>query len=1483
MVRTSNPPVGAVLVVGAGIGGIQTSLDLAESGFKVYLLEKNISIGGTMSQLDKTFPTNDCSMCIMSPKLVDAGRHRNIQILTNGRVEKVEGGPGHFKVSIYQKARYVSLEKCKACADCVKVCPVKIPNDYEQGLVNRSAIYQLFAQAMPSAYGIEKRGEPPCRASCPIHVNAQGYIALIAAGKFEEALALVREKNPFPGITGRICTHPCEEACRRKDVERAVAIDGLKRFVSDIEKEDKTDLSAPEFNGKKVAIVGSGPAGLLAAFDLRKMGYGVTIFEALPVAGGMLAVGIPEYRLPRSVLNKEIEYLRRLGVEIKLNTPIGKDLSFENLKAQGYDAIFVATGAHQSRKLGLQGEESQGVLHAVDFLREVALGESVEMGEKVSVIGGGNAAIDAARTAVRLGSKEVTLLYRRTRNEMPAQEEEIEEAEHEGIRLEYLTAPTRLIFEDGTIKGIECCRMELADLDESGRPRPVPIPGSEFIIDADTIIPAISQSPDLSFLDGKNGIKTALWGGIEADPLTLETSVEGIFAGGDVVTGPQTYIDAMGAGRKAAISIDRYLRGVDLRKNREKEGPQKDYVLIDVDGVEYRPRASMAAIPLEGRKNFDEVNLGLSADDVIKEAERCLQCGGCSECLECVKVCEPKAIDHQMKDEALEIEVGSIILSPGFDEFEPSLKTEYGYGRYPNVVSSIEFERFLSASGPFKGQVLRPSDQRHPRRVAWIQCVGSRDPHIGKGYCSSVCCMYATKEAVIAKEHAPEVEATIFYMDMRAYGKDFDKYIERAKRDYGVRYIRSRVSHVKEDPETHHLTIHYETEEGEMVSEAFDLLVLSVGLEPTRSHQEIAKIFDIGLNAYGFAQTSLFEPLQTSRPGVFVSGAFSGPKDVPETVAQASAAAAEASSLLAEAKGTLVTEKEYVPEKNVNFEGPRIGAFICHCGINIGGIVNVPAVVEYVRTLPYVVHVEDNLYTCSQDTQEQMKKIIEGHRLNRVIVASCTPRTHEPLFQDTIRQAGLNRYLFEMANIRDQCSWVHLHQPKEATEKAKDLVRMAIAKAALLEPLPTQTVEVNQKALVIGGGLTGMMAAKQISKAGYEVFLVEKGTQLGGKARGIHYALDGEDVQSHLQRLTKEVEKNPRIRLMTKTSIEKIDGFVGNFKTRVQNEKQSEEITHGVIVVATGAEEYRPKEFLYGQDPRVTTQRELEERMAFSPDSLKSLKNVVMIQCVGSRNEERPYCSRICCSEAIKNALRLKFLAPETNVYILYRDIRTYGFKEDYYEKAREAGILFIRYEPAREPRVETGEDGLRVIAHEPILHDDLLLRSDLLVLSPGIIPSPDNERLSKMLKVPLNEDGFFLEAHMKLRPVDFATEGIFLAGLAHSPKSIEESLSQANAAVARALTVLSKKYLETIATVSEVNEKQCTGCGLCESVCPYQAIEIVTKRTVVGEKQVAQVNKTLCKGCGACAASCRSNSIDLKGFSNEAIVSQIVQLALGG
>ncbi len=858
------------------------------------------------------------------------------------------------------------------------------------------------------------------------------------------------------------------------------------------------------------------------------------------------------------------------------------------------------------------------------------------------------------------------------------------------------------------------------------------------------------------------------------------------------------------------------------------------------------------------------------------DREQCIGCGLCE------RVCLAKAVDYRDIHQVEKIEVGSVILSPGYDEFDARLRPEFGYGVLPNVVTSIEFERLLSATGPHRGHLLRPSDGTIPERIAFIQCVGSRDSNCGNSYCSSVCCMYAMKEAIIAKEHVHFVKPSIFFMDIRAYGKGFDAYYENAKTKYGIRFIRCMVSKVREAFKTKNLLVTYLNEEGKFAEEEFELVVLSVGMVPSRETVEMAKRMGIELDAHGFCKTSSFEPTSTSRPGIYVCGAFQEPKDIPETVAQASAVAAEASSLLAEARGTLVKEKEYAPEKNVNYQGPRIGAFICHCGINIGGVVDVPAVVECARTLPYVVYSEANLYTCSQDTQDHMKKVVEENQLNRIVVASCTPRTHEPLFQDTIREAGLNRYLFEMTNIRDQCSWVHMQQPKEATEKAEDLVRMAVAKAALLEPLQTQMIGVVQKALVIGGGLTGMTAAQKIADAGYEVYLVERESQLGGQARAIHFTLEGDDVQSHLKRSIQKLENDPRIHLMTQTTIESVDGFVGNFRTKVRNGNEVKEIDHGTIVVATGAEEYRPKEFLYGQDNRVITQKELEERISLHPDSLKSLKNVAMIQCIGSRNDERPYCSRICCSEAIKNALRLKSLDPGINIYILYRDIRTYGFKEDYYEKAREAGAIFIRYDPEREPRLERRGEGLQVVVHDPILQEGLTIQTDLLILSTGITPSFDNEHLSKMLKVPLNQDGYFLEAHMKLRPVDFATEGIFLAGLAHSPKSIEESISQANAAVARALTYLSKKEIETIGTISEVDERKCIGCGLCESVCSYKAIEILTKRTIVGEKQVAQINRVLCKGCGVCTASCRSGSIDLKGFTNAEVVAQIAELAMG-
>jgi len=1483
----SSKVISKVLVVGGGIAGIQSALDLANSGFKVYLLDKKPSIGGVMAQLDKTFPTNDCSMCILSPKLVDAGRHPNIELLTYSDVERVGGEAGHFQVTVRKHARFVDIEKCKSCGDCIESCPISLPNVFEESLTNRNAIYQLFPQANPSAYVIEKIGVPPCRAACPIHVNAQGYIALISAGRYKEAFELIFEKNPFLGITGRICTRPCEKACRRGDVDSPVAIDYLKRFVCDKERND--ELIVPEkaeFSGKKVAIIGSGPAGLLAAYDLALMGHQPIIFEALHVAGGMLAVGIPRYRLPRDILNREIDIVKRLGVEIKTNVRIGRDLSLTDLRNRGFDSFFIAVGAHISHSLGVSGENLKGVVPATNFLQSVNLDEKVEIGSRIAVIGGGDAAIDAARTSLRLSQKrfgdkaKVFIIYRRSLEEMPAQRSEIEETEKEGIEMIFLAAPSRIIGCGDKVTGIECVRMKLGEKDSSGRRKPILIKGSEFNLDVDMVLPAIGQKPDMSFLSKNESFGISKWGIIKADSLTLETSIPGVFAGGDAVTGPRTFIEAMAAGRKAAISIDRYLKGKDLKIGREGEGPSDDYVEVDIQDVEPSPRAEMKTLSLNKRKTcFDEVELGLSEKQAFAESQRCLECGGCCECMQCVKSCEPEAIFHYMQDEIVTLDVGSVILSPGFDEFNPAAKHEFGYSRFQNVISSIEFERILSASGPFSGHVVRPSDEKEPKKIAWIQCVGSRDPHINKGYCSSVCCMYAVKEAVIVKEHSSDVDPTIFYIDMRSFGKDFDKYIDRAENEYGVRLIRSRISNINEDPKTKNLLIKYEDEAGNLEEEEFHLVVLSVGLNPPRDAMYLAEKFDISLNKYNFALTNTFEPFNTSKPGIYVAGAFTEPKDIPETVAQASGVAAMASCLLTETRNEYVTIKKYPPEIDVRYKTPRIGVFICHCGSNIGGFLDVPSLAEYAKTLPHVVYAEDNLFTCSQDTQTHIKEIIEDHGINRVVIASCTPRTHESLFQDTIKEAGLNPYLFEMANIRDQCSWVHMKEPKKATEKAKNLVQMAVSKAALLRPLPTVKLEVNHSGLIIGGGLAGMTSALKLADEGFEVYLVEREKELGGNLGNIYYTVYGEDVQEYLQDLIKQVQNNKRINVFTEAEIENSMGYIGNFKTIVKNKQKNLEINHGIIIVATGAQEYTPWEYLYGKDKRVMTQRELEHKIANDSLLTDDNRNVVMIQCVGSRDDEHPYCSRVCCTEAVKNALKIKEINDKINVYVLYRDIRTYGFREDYYQKAREKGIIFIRYTPDRKPEVKQNDNKLTVKIFDKLLNENLVIDTDVLALSVGIIPYEKNHGISQLLKVPLNEDGFFLEAHMKLRPVDFATEGIFLAGMAHSPKFIDESISQACAAVSRACTILTKEYLELPGKVAKVNDLRCVGCGLCVEICGYQAIELITKTINGKEKTVAQVNEALCKGCGACAGACYSGAIQHSGFTDSQILKMIKTL----
>lgn len=848
------------------------------------------------------------------------------------------------------------------------------------------------------------------------------------------------------------------------------------------------------------------------------------------------------------------------------------------------------------------------------------------------------------------------------------------------------------------------------------------------------------------------------------------------------------------------------------------------------------------------------------------------------KCHICEAVCEKKAIDFTQIAQKLELNVGAVILALGHEPFDPKVLNFYGYGKMANVLTSMDYERLLSSTGPYDGEIRRTSDLKHPKKLAWIQCVGSRQTLPGSNsYCSAVCCTYTQKQVILTKDHYPEAECVVFHNDTRSFGKDFERFYQRAEVLPGVRFIRSYVSVLRETPVTKNVVIRY-TIPGEGVKEEeFEMVILSVGLSPPSDSKSLKNRFGIELESHGFGKIIPLNPIQSTRKGIYISGSFSGPVDIPESVYTASAASSQCGELLNFRRGKLTKERIYPPERDVSEEEPRVGVFVCHCGANIGRVVNVPSVVEYAMSLPHVVHSQEQLFSCSTESTKQIMEVIREKGLNRVVVAACTPKTHEPTFRDSLKEGGINQYLVDMANIREHCSWVHSREKEDATEKAKDLVKMSLLRSLKLEALKEYEIPVTKKALVIGGGIAGMTCALSIANQGFEVYLLEKEKELGGLAQKIYFNIEGIDIQTYLKDLIQRVYKHPLIHVFTDSKIIETTGYVGNFLTKFKSEMRDIEIKHGVTVIATGAEEYKPTEYLYGNDERIVTGLELEEKIAKKDEKLLNCQTLVMIQCVGSRNEERNYCSRICCSESVKNAMKLKELNPNIDIYILFRDMRTYGFIEDYYRELAQKDVKFIRYDPKDKPQVEIiNGDGLnrviRVTVTDQLLGDRVQIDTDYLALASAIIPPKGNSEISQFFKATLGEDGFFKEAHVKLRPVDFGEDGIYLCGMAHYPKHITESISQAFGAAGRVLTVLSHDTVVTSGSVCVVDEKKCIGCGACIEVCSYGALSFYETRQ--GNK--VRVNPILCKGDGLCNSKCPTGAIQLKHYTDEEIISQI-------
>jgi heterodisulfide reductase subunit A-like polyferredoxin len=1139
-----------VLVLGGGIAGIQAALDVADSGHRAYLVEKSASLGGRMAQLNRTFPSLDCSMCVLGPKMMDAGRHPNIEVITGAELTSLRGEAGGFAATVNVQPRYVLPDACVGCGECEAVCPVSVPNDFDLGLQSRKAIDRPFAQAVPSAVSILKRGTPPCTAGCPLHQNAQGYVALIAQGKFREALDVILRDNPLPSICGRICTHPCTVHCNRSNVDEPVNVPALKRFVTDYVG-DWTHPAPARERTEKVAVIGSGPAGLACAYELRRRGFRPTVFEAYSIPGGMLSVGIPAFRLPRETIAAEIERLKTMGIEIRTNTPVGKAVKFDELK-RDYAAIFIGIGTHIERKLNVPGESLSGVWGGVEFLRKVNFGGAITIGRRVLVIGGGNSALDAARTALRCGAQEVQIVYRRTRAEMPADPREVDETEEEGVALNFLLAPKAIVGDPRKgVTGLECTRMKLGKPDASGRPAPEPIPDSEFVLPCDAIIVTIGQEPDLSSLGDKLGLETTKWKTFKVDSLTGETNVSGVFAGGDCVTGPDVVVNAMYAGKKGAISISRFLDKEDLRRGREEEGPFRSLYTVDTSGVLMQQQIPVPSIEHEARRaTFREVHSGYTADLARAEAERCLQCGICCGCELCSSACKHDAIDHHMAGETRELNVGAVIVATGLDDYHPRVLEKYSYGKLKNVVTGLHFDRLLNPSGPSAGNLFRPSDNHVPHRIAWIACTESSD---GEGWDSTshLSCMNALMSAVLALRSEPEIErATIYCSEDSLLGRDAETLVRQARKDQRLVFVHVQPKAITEILETGELLVHTGVN-GQSEPVTADLVVLSGGGVAASHSEQLAELLGIKRDSRGFLATGTGGQtrLDSSRAGVLVCGGAVGLQTIRHTAVEASAAAFVATRYLHEADR--LPQPRIPLDIKVDSGPPRIGVFVCHCGADIAGVMDVKQLASEARRHPGVEYAGDELFSCVESSLKHIQKVIKEHRLNRVVVAGCTLRLYGPIFQAAVAEAGVHPHMFRMANIRDLSLSVHEEGAVGVHAKAMMKIRAAVSRAHSAVAVNASPKPFEQKVLIIGAGLAGVEVAANLAERNVPVILVE--------ASGRPEAL-----------------RRPGAVVLTSSQVTSIGGTAGDFEVVIETSSPGgsplrQTVTFGTIILAGGS------------------------------------------------------------------------------------------------------------------------------------------------------------------------------------------------------------------------------------------------------------------------------------------------------------------------